>query len=81
VCDQYQIQGDHFAEAILNDAPVPIPLEDAVSNMEVIDAIVASGGNGWIRPRAAHPGTARERLPNSVNSRDDFPLHTQVKAL
>jgi predicted dehydrogenase len=51
VCDQYRIQGDHFAEAILNDAPVPIPLEDAVGNMEVIDAIVASGCSGvWVQP-------------------------------
>jgi hypothetical protein len=81
VCDQYRIQGDHFAEAILNDAPVPIPLEDAVSNMEVIDAIVASGRNGWIRPGAADPGSARERLTNRQSSRDDFPLHTEVKAL
>jgi predicted dehydrogenase len=81
VCDQYRIQGDHFAEAILNDAPVPIPLEDAVGNMEVIDAIVASGRNGWTRPGAAHPGSARERLTNRQSSRDNFPLHTQVKAL
>jgi predicted dehydrogenase len=81
VCDQYRIQGDHFAEAILNDAPVPIPLDDAVGNMEVIDAIVASGRNGWTRPGAAHPGSARERLTNRQSSRDNFPLHTQVKAL
>jgi predicted dehydrogenase len=80
VCDQYRIQGDHFAEAILNDAPVPIPLEDAIGNMEVIDAIVASSGNGWIRPGAAHPGSAPQRLTNRQSSRDDFPLHTQVKA-
>jgi predicted dehydrogenase len=51
VCDQYAIQGDRFAEAILNDAPVPIPLDDAVRNMEVIEAIVASGySGGWVRP-------------------------------
>ena len=80
VCDQYQIQGDHFAEAILNDARVPVPLEDAVANMEVIDAIVASSGNGWIRPGAAHPGSAPQRLTNRQSSLDDFPLHTQVKA-
>ena len=51
VCDQYAIQGGRFAEAILNDAPVPIPLEDAVRNMEVIEAVVASGySGGWVRP-------------------------------
>ena len=55
VCDQYAIQGDRFAEAILNDAPVPIPLEDAVRNMEVIEAIGASGCSGvWVRPAAAN---------------------------
>jgi predicted dehydrogenase len=48
ICDQYTIQGDLFAEAILNDAAVPTPTEDAVANMEVIDAIVASGkAGGW----------------------------------
>jgi hypothetical protein len=80
VCDQYGIMADRFAEAILNDAPVPIPLEDAIGNMEVIDAIVASGGNGWIRPGAAHFGSAPERLTNRHSSRDDFSLHTHVKA-
>ena len=51
VCDQYAIQGDRFAEAILNDTPAPIPLEDAVRNMEVIEAIVASGCSGvWVQP-------------------------------
>jgi predicted dehydrogenase len=49
VCDQYGIMADRFAEAILNCAPVPVPLEDAVRNMEVIDAIVASGCSGsWV---------------------------------
>jgi len=41
-CDQYGIQGDLFAQAILNNAPVPTPLEDAVANMEVLEAIVKS---------------------------------------
>lgn len=49
VCDQYTIQGDLFAEAILNDTPVPTPITDAVANMEVIEAIVASGRtNAWM---------------------------------
>ena len=42
VCDQYTIQGDLFSRAILDDGPVPVPLEDAVNNMVVIDAIVNS---------------------------------------
>jgi len=82
VCDQYRIQGDHFAEAILNDAPVPIPLEDAVRNMEVLDAIVVSSRNGsWVRPGAANPGPARECLTNIQSSRNDFPLHAQLNPL
>lgn len=42
-CDQYTIQGDLFARAILDDTPVPTPIEDAVANMKVIEAIVAAG--------------------------------------
>ncbi|MGI9174909.1 MAG: Gfo/Idh/MocA family protein [Rhodothermales bacterium] len=41
-CDQYTIQGDLFSRAILEDTAVPTPLEDAVANMRVIDAIRAS---------------------------------------
>ena len=48
-CDQYTIQGDLFAQAILDDRPVPTPIDDAVRNMEVLEAIVASGQSGqWI---------------------------------
>ena len=38
--DQYRIQGELFALAVLNDSPVPTPLTDAVANMKVIDALV-----------------------------------------
>jgi len=49
--NQYTLQGDAFAQAILNDTPVPTPLEDAVRNMEVIEAVVASGStNAWTEP-------------------------------
>jgi predicted dehydrogenase len=49
VCDQYTIQGDLFSLAVINDTPVPTPLEDAVANMKVIEAIVESGGSEkWI---------------------------------
>lgn len=44
--DQYTVQGDLFSQAILNDTPVPTPIEDAVSNMKVIEAIVRSGQSG-----------------------------------
>ncbi len=42
LCDQYTIQGDLFALAVLNDTPVPTPLEDAVANMKVIEAVFES---------------------------------------
>ena len=51
VCDQYGIQGDLFSQAILNDTEVPTPIEDAVGNMRVIEAIVESGKTGtWVEP-------------------------------
>ncbi len=43
ICDQYGIQADLFSQAILEDTPVPTPIEDAVSNMRVLEAIVRSG--------------------------------------
>jgi predicted dehydrogenase len=47
--DQYQIQGDAFSRAILDDTPVPTPLEDAVANMRVIDAVFRSAETGaWV---------------------------------
>jgi predicted dehydrogenase len=42
VCDQYMLQGDLFSKAILDDAPVPEPLEDSIRNMECLEAIVAA---------------------------------------
>lgn len=49
ICDQYTIQGDLFAAAIRNDTPVPTPIEDAVRNMEVIEAVVQSSDRGsWV---------------------------------
>jgi predicted dehydrogenase len=41
--------GDAFAHAVLDDTAVPTPLEDAVANMRVIDAIVRSARTGgWV---------------------------------
>jgi predicted dehydrogenase len=49
ICDQYTLQGDLFAQAIINNTPVPTPLEDAVANMRVIEAIVRSAKDGtWV---------------------------------
>jgi predicted dehydrogenase len=46
VCDQYTIQADLFSQAVLNDTPVPTPLEDAIANMRVIEAVFESGRSG-----------------------------------
>lgn len=49
ICDQYTIEGDEFSLAVIHDTPVPTPLEDAVANMRVIEAVVESGRAGkWI---------------------------------
>jgi predicted dehydrogenase len=49
VCDQYTIEGDAFSRAILDDTPVPTPIDDAVANMRVIDAVFASARTGaWV---------------------------------
>ena len=49
VCDQYTIQGDLFSQAVLDNTPVPTPLEDVVANMRAIEAVVESGKRGaWV---------------------------------
>jgi len=45
ICDQYTIECELFSNAILNNTDVPTPLEDAVANMKVIDAIFESAKN------------------------------------
>ena len=42
VCDQYEIQGDLFSRALRENREQPIPLEDAINNMTVIDAVFRS---------------------------------------
>ena len=52
VLDQYTLQGDAFSKAILEDTEVPVPLEDAIGNMAVIEAIFTSAESGhWETPR------------------------------
>ena len=38
-CNQFTLQGDAFAQAILEKKPVPISLEDSIGNMKVIDSV------------------------------------------
>ena len=42
ICDQYEIQGTLFSRAIRENSEQPIPLEDAINNMAVIDAVFRS---------------------------------------
>lgn len=46
IADQYTMQGDAFSKAILENTEVPVPLEDAIQNMAVIDAIFRSAETG-----------------------------------
>ncbi len=49
--DQYTLQGDAFSLAVLNGGQVPVPLEDAIRNMAVIEAIFHSAKSGqWETP-------------------------------
>jgi predicted dehydrogenase len=49
ICNQYTLQGDMFAQAVLNNTAVPTPIEDALANMRVIDAVMRSSkSGGWI---------------------------------
>jgi predicted dehydrogenase len=44
--DQYTIQGDAFSRAIREDSEVPVPLENALANMQVIEAALKAGQTG-----------------------------------
>jgi predicted dehydrogenase len=49
--DQYTIQGDEFSRAIQEGSEVPVPLEDALANMRVIEAVLRSGQTArWEQP-------------------------------
>jgi predicted dehydrogenase len=51
--DQYTMQGDAFSRAVLEGGEVPVPLEEAIANMAVIEAIFRSGNSGgWETPEA-----------------------------
>ena len=44
--DQYELQGEQFSLAVRGAGPVPVPLEDAIANMRVIDALFSSATSG-----------------------------------
>jgi predicted dehydrogenase len=50
-CDQWGVHCDRFCEAIAKGAPAPVPIEDAIANMRVIDATFRSAKSGtWQTP-------------------------------
>ena len=58
-CDQYTVQGDAFSRAIRENREVPVPLEDALRNMAVIEAVFRSAESGkWEAPEGIGAATA-----------------------
>jgi len=61
-CDQYTIQGDRFSRAIREGGEPPVPLEDSVRNMAVIDALFRSAESGrWEEVDANQPGAVKQQ--------------------
>jgi len=44
--DQYAVQAERFAQVVLDGGPTPLPPEDSVANMRVIEAVFAAGDGG-----------------------------------
>lgn len=42
ILNEYTIQAEVFAQAVLDDTPVAVPISDAINNMKVIDEILAT---------------------------------------
>ena len=48
ICDQYGVMVDRFAAAVLDGGGQPVPLEDSLANLRVIDAVArAAERGGW----------------------------------
>jgi predicted dehydrogenase len=45
-CDQYGVAGDAFSQALIDGTPQPVPLENSVANMAVIDAVFRAAEKG-----------------------------------
>jgi predicted dehydrogenase len=50
IADQYLLEFDAFAGALIHKAEVPTPVSDAVNNMAVLDALFASAESGAWEP-------------------------------
>jgi predicted dehydrogenase len=50
-CNQFTIQSDLFSKAVREGGQVPVPLEDSLKNMALIDALFRSAeSGGWEKP-------------------------------
>jgi predicted dehydrogenase len=60
VCNQYTLQGDEFARAVLDGTPVPTPLDDSLRNTATLEALFESARTWcWSKPeRFVKPGYA-----------------------
>ena len=46
--DQYRLQGEAFSRAVLGETPLEFPIQDAVQNMRIIEAVFeAAASNSW----------------------------------
>ncbi|HUL33576.1 MAG TPA: Gfo/Idh/MocA family oxidoreductase [Candidatus Eisenbacteria bacterium] len=51
ICNQFTFQADLFSKAVRGEGEVPNPMEDAVANMAVIEAVFRSAETGkWEQP-------------------------------
>jgi predicted dehydrogenase len=46
IADQYLLEFDSFAQALIEKNEVPTPIQDGINNMAVIDALFASASSG-----------------------------------
>lgn len=57
--NQYALQADDFARAVWGLAALPMPLDDSIGNMRVIDALVRSAASGQWESPTAHVAESR----------------------
>jgi predicted dehydrogenase len=53
--DQYAEEADAFARAVLGEAELPYGLDDAIANMQILDAILRSEQSGRWEPTGLSP--------------------------
>ncbi|MDQ3938479.1 MAG: gfo/Idh/MocA family oxidoreductase, partial [Chloroflexota bacterium] len=47
--DPYAVEFEQFADAVLDDSPLPYPVHDAVANLRVMDQIFRAAETGYER--------------------------------